>query len=226
MIVRSAGEQVERPMSLAQSLLYMLTDPTVAYLLLMGGLLGLGIEFRSPGLVLPGVLGGCALLLALFSLSALPVNAVAVLIVVLGAGLIISDLFIPSYGLLSLGGVAFLVFGGIFLIDKSPEVPVGVSPVAVVAVSIFTGLLSAGLAWLLVGDRKRKVYTAGEGIIGAEGKVLKGIPGGAHNPGRVLVLGERWKAVASSPIPAGQMVRVCAIDGLKLEVEALSQSND
>ena len=92
------------------------------------------------------LLGGCALLLALFSLSALPVNAVAVLIVVLGAGLIISDLFIPAHGLLSLGGVAFLVFGGIFLIDKSPEVPVGVSPVAVVAVSIFTGLLSAGLA--------------------------------------------------------------------------------
>ena len=182
-VLRTTGTRVESPMSLAQALLYMLTDPTVAYLLLMGGLLGLGIEFRSPGLILPGVLGGCALLLALFSLSALPVNGVAMLFVILGAGLMLSDLFIPSHGLLSLGGVAFAVFGGVFLIDKSPEVPVGVSPVAVVGVAVLAGLVSFGLAWLLVGDRKRKVHTASEGMVGQRGSVLREIPGGGVRQG-------------------------------------------
>jgi len=218
-ILRTTGEHVETPMSLAQALLYMLTDPTVAYLLLMGGLLGLGIEFRSPGLILPGVLGGCALLLALFSLSALPVNLVAVLFVVLGAGLMLSDLFIPSHGLLSLGGVAFVVFGGVFLIDKSPEVPVGVSPVAVVGVAVLAGLVSLGLAWLLVADRKRKVHTAEEGMVGQHGKVLKDIPGGGLNEGQVFVVGERWKARAERGIPAGNFVIVLAVNGLVLDVE-------
>jgi membrane-bound serine protease (ClpP class) len=218
-ILRTTGERVETPMSLAQALLYMLTDPTVAYLLLMGGLLGLGIEFRSPGLILPGVLGGCALLLALFSLSALPVNLVAVLFVVLGAGLMLSDLFIPSHGLLSLGGVAFVVFGGVFLIDKSPEVPVGVSPVAVVGVAVLAGLVSLGLAWLLVADRKRKVHTAEEGMVGQRGKVLRDIPGGGLNEGQVFVVGERWKARAERGIPAGNSVVVLGVNGLVLDVE-------
>ena len=218
-VVRTKGEVVEAPLSLAQSVLYMLTDPTVAYLLLMGGLLGLGIEFRSPGLILPGVLGGCALLLALFSLSALPVNLVAVLFVVLGAGLILSDLFIPSHGLLSLGGVSFLAFGGMFLIDTSPEVPVGVSPVAVVGVCLIAGLVSVLLAWLLVGDRKRKVHTANEGIIGQRGKVLKDIPGGGRDEGQILVVGERWKARSANGIPAGNVVVVLAIEGLVLDVQ-------
>jgi len=220
-VLRTTGPRVESPMSLAQALLYMLTDPTVAYLLLMGGLLGLGIEFRSPGLILPGVLGGCALLLALFSLSALPVNGVAVLFVVLGAGLMVSDLFIPSHGLLSLGGVAFVVFGGVFLIDKSPEVPVGVSPIAVVGVAVFAGLVSFGLAWLLVGDRKRKVHTAAEGMVGQRGAVLRDIPGGGVGQGQILVVGERWKARSASGIPAGSSVTVLAIDGLVLDVEII-----
>ena len=218
-ILRTRGTQIEAPMSLAQSVLYMLTDPTVAYLLLMGGLLGLGIEFRSPGLILPGVLGGCALLLALFSLSALPVNLVAVLFVVLGAGLILSDLFIPSHGLLSLGGVSFLAFGGIFLIDKSPEVPVGVSPIAVVGVCLIAALVSFALAWLLVADRKRKVHTANEGIVGQRGKVLRDIPGGGRDEGQILVVGERWKARSQNGIPAGNHVVVLGIDGLVLDVE-------
>jgi membrane-bound serine protease (ClpP class) len=218
-VVRTKGEVIDAPLTLAQSVLYMLTDPTVAYLLLMGGLLGLGIEFRSPGLILPGVLGGCALLLALFSLSALPVNLVAVLFVVLGAGLILSDLFIPSHGLLSLGGVSFLAFGGIFLIDTSPEVPVGVSPAAVVGVCLIAGLVSALLAWLLVGDRKRKVHTASEGIVGQRGKVLKDIPGGGRDEGQILVVGERWKARSTNAIPAGNHVVVLAIEGLVLNVQ-------
>lgn len=224
-VLRTKGTRVELPMSLAQALLYMLTDPTVAYLLLMGGLLGLGIEFRSPGLILPGVLGGCALLLALFSLSALPVNGVAVLFVVLGAGLMLSDLFIPSHGLLSLGGVAFVAFGGVFLIDKSPEVPVGVSPVAVIGVAVLAGIVSLGLAWLLVGDRKRKVHTASEGILGQRGSVLKEIPGGGVGEGWILVVGERWKARSAKGIPPGSSVTVLAIDGLVLDVEILGGVN-
>jgi membrane-bound serine protease (ClpP class) len=147
------------------------------------------------------------------------VNLVAVLFVVLGAGLILSDLFIPSHGLLSLGGVSFLAFGGMFLIDTSPEVPVGVSPVAVVGVCLIAGLVSVLLAWLLVGDRKRKVHTANEGIIGQRGKVLKDIPGGGRDEGQILVVGERWKARSANGIPAGNVVVVLAIEGLVLDVQ-------
>lgn len=219
MVLRTRGTRVERPMRAAQAVLYMLTDPTVAYLLLMAGLLGLGIEFRSPGLVLPGVLGGISLLLALFSLSALPVNLVAFLFVVLGGGLIVTDLFIPSHGLLSIGGVAFLAFGGLFLIDKTPEVPVGVSPTAVIGVTVVVGVLALALAWLLVGDHKRKVHTANEGIIGERGRVLKRIPEGPRAEGRILVLGERWTARAVGAVEKDSHVIVRKIEGLVLTVE-------
>ena len=202
--------------------LYLLTDPTVAYLLLMAGLLGLGIEFRSPGLFVPGIFGAIALLLALFSLNALPVNLVALLFVLIGTGLVIADFFVPSYGLMTVGGVASLAFGGLFLVEETPEVPVGVEPAVVGVVALLALLLGLLIGWLVLRDRERKVHTGGEGIVGARGRVTRDIPGGDDVYGQVFVQSERWQAWSTVPLAKGQKVVVRQIDGMLLEVSPTS----
>ncbi len=217
-VVRADGPVANHPWPAALRVLYLLTEPSVAYLLLMGGLLGLGIELRNPGLFVPGIVGGVCLLLALFSLQALPVNVIALLFVFIGAGLVIADLFIPTYGLMTIGGVASLAFGGLFLVDETPEVPVGVSPVAVIIIAALSLLLGLVVGWLIVRDRERKVHTGDEGILGARGRVTKAIPGGDDEYGRVFVQSERWQAWSAAAIAEGTKVVVKSKDGMILEV--------
>lgn len=221
-VLRTRGRVIEKEMRLEHRVLYLLTDPTVAYLLLMAGLLGLGIEFRSPGLFVPGILGSIALMLALFSLNALPVNLVALLFVLLGSGLVVGDFFVPSYGLMTVGGVASLAFGGLFLVEETPEVPVGVEPVVVAVVALLALLLGLIIGWLVLRDRERKVYTGVEGILGARGHVTRAIPGGDEICGQVFVQGERWQSWSAAPLAKGTKIVVRAIDGMQLEVEAAS----
>lgn len=217
-VVRTKGEVVHHEMRLAHRVLYMLTDPTVAFLLLAGGLLGIGLEIRSPGLIFPAVLGAVCLMLALFSLGSLPVNAVALLFVFIGAAMIVTDLFISSYGLLSTGGVASIAFGGLFLIRKTPEVPVGVSPVVVAIVTGITLVIALILGWLILRDRERRVHTGEGGLVGAKGKVTRDIVGGRDDSGQVFVQGERWAAWAEAPMPAGTRIVVRDVDGMVVEV--------
>jgi membrane-bound serine protease (ClpP class) len=176
-------------------------------------------------LMVPGILGAISLLLALFSLSALPVNLVALLFVVLGAVMVVAEFFIVSHGLLSVGGVAFLAFGGVFLIDRTPEVPVGVSPAVVAVVCGGALVLTLLLAWLVVGDRSRHVHTGTEGLLGAKGKVTRAVPGGIQE-GQVFVQGERW--VACSEVPLGQDTRVVveAVEDMVLTVRARDSKLD
>jgi len=217
-ILRTSGDIVEQTWPLRLRVLYLLTEPTLAYLLLMGGLLGLGIELRNPGLFLPGIAGAVCLMLGLFSLSALPVNAVAFLFVLVGAALVIADLFIPTHGLMTVGGVAALAFGGLFLIDKTPEVPIGVSPIAVAIVAAAALAVGLLIGWLLLKDRHRKVYTGDKGILGTRGRVTGAIGGGQDATGWVFVQSERWQAWSVSPIEPGTRVVVRSKDGMTLEV--------
>lgn len=216
--LRTRGSTVEDlPMSAAQQALRVLTDPTLAYLLLVAGLIGLWIEFKSPGMLVPGGLGALSLLLAAFSLSALPVNALAVVFVVLGFALLIAEFYVPSLGLLTVGGLSAIAFGGLFLIDKSADYPAGVSPAVIAALVGCVGLVAAGLGWLLLGDRGRQVLGGSAGMVGEAGVVCAAIrPGG---PGAIKVHGERWRARAAVEVPVGSAVTVVAVDGLTVEVE-------
>jgi membrane-bound serine protease (ClpP class) len=218
-VLRTKGPVVHHEMRLAHSVLYLLTDPTVAYLLLMAGLLGLGIELRNPGLIAPGAIGAVCLLLALFSLGSLPVNAIALIFVLIGAGLIVTDFFISSYGLLTIGGVASLAFGGLFLVRETPEVPVGVSPVVVAVVTGVTLVIALIIGWVILRDRERRVYTGQGGLVGAKGKVLRAIAGGIDESGQVFVQSERWSARSAVPIDVGARIVVRSVDGMVLEVE-------
>lgn len=217
-VVRTKGRVVHHEMRTALSVLYLLTDPTVAYLLLMAGLLGLGIELRNPGLIAPGVLGAVCLLLALFSLGSLPVNVIALVFVFIGAGLLIADFFISSYGLLSVGGVASMAFGGLFLIHKTPEVPVGVSPVVVAIVTGITLVIALIVGWVILRDRDRRVHTGEGGLVGARGKVTRDIAGGDDEGGQVFVQSERWAAQAEHPLGRGTRIVVRSVDGMVLVV--------
>jgi len=219
-VLRTNGPVQHIPMTLAQRVLTLLTHPNITYLLMALAALGFYLEFNNPGMIFPGVIGAIALLLAAFGLSAIPVNALALVFVVIGFGCLFAEVYFPSYGLLTLGGSVSLAFGGLFLVKKSPEFNVGVS-VEVIAVVVVVSLICVGLvAWLVWRGHTRQVMGGSEGMIGAQGRVTSAIPGGLE-PGQVFVHSERWSAIASSVLPVGTRIEVLAVRGLQLEVRAL-----
>ncbi len=204
-------------MTPAQQVLLILTNPSIAFMLLLAGLGLLGLEFQNPGLIAPAVAGGLCLLLFGFSLTAIPVNLLAMVFIVLGFGLSVAEIYVPSLGLLTAGGVASIAFGGLFLVDRSPEFPVGVSPAVVAGACVVVVLLALLIGALLVVDRKRRVLGGEQGMVGEPGMALQAIPGGRAT-GQILVHGERWAARSEEPIDEGEPVLVRAIDGLVLDV--------
>ena len=216
--LRTAGATVrELSMTPGQAMLLLLANPSISFMLLLAGLGLLWLEFQNPGLVAPAVAGGLCLLLFAFSLSAIPVNLLAMVFILLGFGLLVAEIYVPSLGLLTLGGVVSIAFGGLFLVDRSPEFPVGVSPVVIVAVSVLIALLALLIGRLLLVDRARPVLGGQRGMLGERGEALQPIPGG-RGTGQILVHGERWSARSTEPIEAGDAVQVQAIDGLVLDV--------
>jgi membrane-bound serine protease (ClpP class) len=221
-ILRTTGPIQHISMTLAQRVLTLLTHPNITYLLMALAALGFYLEFNNPGMIFPGVIGGIALLLAAFGLSAIPVNALALVFVLIGFGCLFAEVYFPSYGLLTFGGSLSLAFGGIFLVKKSPEFDVGVSP-EVIAIVVVLSLICVGLvAWLVWRGHARQVMGGSEGMVGSQGKVRVGIPGG-HESGQVFVHSELWRAVSASPIEAGTRIEVLSVTGLELEVRALEE---
>ena len=210
-------------MTLGQRFQLGVGNPTVLYLLLVLGLAAIWLEVQNPGLWVPGALGAAALILAAFGIGALPVNAFAVLLIVLGFGLLVTEIYIPSLGLLTAGGVACVAAGGWFLVERTAEVPVGVSPAAIAAVCSLIVLVAAVIGGMFLSDRRRQVLGGQEGMIGQIGVVVLAVPGGVQ-PGRVLVHGERWAALSEGPLEEGARVRVLAIDGLTLQVEVIERN--
>lgn len=195
-------------------LLAVLTNPTVAYILLMIGIWGLILEGYSPGAILPGVVGAICLLLALFAFQILPVSFAGLALLVLGVALMIGEAFAPSFGVLGLGGVAAFVIGSIMLMDTG--VPGYQVPLALVAaVATASGLFMFLIVALFTRSRRRRVVTGREGLIGAAGVAL----GDFDRQGRIRVHGEIWNARTDQPLRAGQPVRVVDINGLTLTVE-------
>ncbi len=195
-------------------LLSILTNPNVAYILMIIGIYGIILEFYNPGMVLPGTVGAISLLLALYALNVLPVNYVGLALILLGVALMVSETFAPSFGALGIGGIAAFVVGSVMLMDT--DVP-GFQIYLPLIVSIAAA--SAGLFMfvivMLMRSRRKAVVSGPEDMIGSGGEVLSWSGG----EGRVRTHGEVWQARSAKTLSPGAQVRVRDRDGLTLVVE-------
>ncbi len=195
--------------------LQIITNPTVAYLLMLIGIYGLIFEGYNPGAIVPGVIGAISLLLALFAFQILPVNFAGLALIVLGIVLIVAETLVPSFGALGLGGVAAFVAGSVILIDS--DVPgFGVSLPLIIGIATTGALLTLAIAMMAVKVRYRPVVSGNEQLLSAHGEAMTDFVDGR---GQVWLLSERWQAVAAEPIAKGDPVRVTAVNGLELTVE-------
>jgi membrane-bound serine protease (ClpP class) len=202
-------------MTLRQRILSAVAHPNVAYLLLTLGTLGLTIELWNPGSVLPGVVGGLSLLLAFFALQVLPVNYAGVLLMLFGLVLLILEIKVTSFGLLTAGGAISLILGSMMLIDSpAPELQLSLSVIVPVVLG-FTAL-AAFLVRLGLAAQRTPPVTGLEGLLAETGEALTSMTPGSE--GSVRVHGEIWRATANEPIAGGDRVKVTHIDGLTLSV--------
>jgi membrane-bound serine protease (ClpP class) len=206
-------------MSAREKFLTRIVQPDVFFILMIIGVLGLYTEFTHPGLFAPGVIGGIALLLALFAMFHLPVNFAGLLLILLALILFVLEAKFPTHGVLGVGGVVSMVLGALMLI-RSPITGMGVRLATALAVVIPFAIIVIILARLVMKSRAWKVSTGTEELLGELGEVKQPV-GTAGNFGMVFVHGELWRAAASDgqPIPAGAHVRVKKVNGLTLEVE-------
>jgi len=208
----AAPTVVDVPMTLRQRVLSVITDPNIAYLLMMAGMLGLYMEFSNPGVIFPGVVGAICLLLALLAGQVLPISSTGVLLIVLGMAFLLAELFMPSFGVLGFGGLLALTLGSLFLYTPESELAVDRSLVTV-TIALF-GCVLAVILLLLVKDRRRPATTGAEGLVGELGRTL----GPVERTGKVRVHGEFWNAHSDVLIEANRPVRVVAVEGLTLRV--------
>ncbi len=200
--------------------LSIITNPTLAYLLFIIGIYGLILEGYNPGALVPGVVGGICLILALYAFQVLPVNYAGLALIVLGFALILAELFIPSFGILGIGGVAAVIFGSIILMDTG--VPgFGLSVGFVAAMGASAALLFAGVMYLVIKSVKKPRVSGTETLVGETGEALNDFSDGK---GRVHVAGEDWSARSDQAIARQERVRVTAVDGLFLEVKPISNT--
>jgi membrane-bound serine protease (ClpP class) len=195
-------------------LLALISDPNVAYILMMVGMLGIFFELSTPGAILPGVIGGICLILAFFAFQSLPVNWAGLLLILFGLVLLVADIKVTSHGILTIGGIVSMVLGSLMLYDM-PESGLQVSWLVIIpTVGATAGLVilavSLGLRAL-----RRPPATGAAGMVGHVGVVRRAL----DPEGQVLVDGELWRAVTpDGPVPAGESVEIVSVDGLTLTV--------
>jgi membrane-bound serine protease (ClpP class) len=196
-------------------LLSVITDPSIAYMLVLLGLYAIAFEFYNPGMVFPGVVGAICVLIALYAFQMLPVNYAGLALILLGIGFMVGEAFFPAYGSLGIGGVIAFVIGSVILIDT--DIPGYGIPYALIG-----GFAAASAAFLMlmVGvalkARRRPVVSGREELIGSAGEVLEDF----DEEGWARVHSETWRVRAAMPLKAGQRVRIAAMDGLVLDVVA------
>ncbi len=197
---------IDIPMSARQKFLITISNPNLAYLLLMLGLLGLYFEFSNPGSILPGVLGGIFLLLAIFSFQILPINYVGLMLILLAIGLFILEIKIQSYGILTVGGITAMVIGSIMLIDTTiPELRPSLKIIIPVAAGL--SLIFIFLIVIAIRSQMNKVHTGKEGLVGEIGMAQSDL----KPEGKVFVHGELWNAEATENIKKGTKVKVLEV---------------
>lgn len=191
-----------------------ITDPNVAFVLMMLGVYGLIYEFMNPGMVLPGVAGAISLLLALFAFQTLPIDYAGLALMLLGLAFLVGELFLPTFGSLGIGGVIAFVIGAVMLMDT--DVPgYGISLSLIIAFALLSAAFILLIVRMALRARERPVVTGREQMIGGVGEVIDDF--GAK--GRIRIHGEVWEAQSDTPLTRGQQVRVRALEGLTLIVE-------
>jgi membrane-bound serine protease (ClpP class) len=204
-------------MSLKQKIINKLADPQIAVLLFMAGILGLYMEFSHPGVLFPGVAGAIALVLAFTSLQIIPFNYAGLVLMILGIALLIGEAFVPSFGVLGVGGAVALAFGALLLFDTdNSDLTVNRSVVLAAVGTLSAYMLIVG--YLVSRTQKKKATVGLEGLVGEIGEVRV-----ALNPsGKIFVHGEYWSAEAADQVAVGEKVRVVGFDGMCLKVDRLS----
>ncbi|HPP11868.1 MAG TPA: nodulation protein NfeD [bacterium] len=204
---------------LAERILGLLSDPNIAYLLLIIGFWGIILEFSHPGASIPGVVGTIALVLAFFALQTISLNAAGMILIFLSLVFFIIETFTPGFGTFLVAGIITLVLGSLMLTRPQPDL--AISRTLILGSATFTGVVLGNILWLVKSARRRKVTTGREALIGEEGRVVSPL-----NPdGTVFVHGEYWNARSlSGPIPRNERVRVVAVEGMILTVQPLSRN--
>ncbi len=198
-----------------------ITNPPLAFMLLMVGVYGLILEGSNPGALVPGVIGGISLLLALYAFQILPVNYAGFALMILGFLLIAVELFVPSFGILGIGGIAAVVFGSIILFDT--EVPgFVVNTGLIAAMGLFSALIFAAVIYLVTRSHRNPRVTGTESLVGREAESISDFSAGR---GRVHIEGEDWSARGDDSIRKGDLVTIEAADGLTLKVRSSSASS-
>jgi membrane-bound serine protease (ClpP class) len=199
--------------------LSVITNPNVAYILMLIGIYGLMLEFSNPGAIVPGTVGAISLLLALYSFQLLPINYAGMALILLGVALMVGEAFQPSFGVLGIGGLTAFVIGSVILMDT--DVPgFGIDISVIVSFAIISALVFIVVIGMAIKARRRPVVSGLEQLVGAEATVLADFDG----QGRVSIHSETWGALSSAPLRRGQAVRVSGIVGLTLRVEPLDTS--
>ncbi len=206
---------VDVPQDWRTELLGLITNPDVAFILMLIGIYGLILEFFNPGAIAPGLVGTISLLIALYALAFIPINYAGVALVIVGIGLMLAEIHIGAFGTLGVGGIGAFVIGALLMFPAR-----GTGFTLSWGVVIGAALGSAALILLalatLLRSRKRPVVTGSEALIGAEGEAVSW----DGDEGRVRVQGEIWRARAGAPLAAGKRIKVVKRDGLILCVEA------
>ncbi|MFZ0389254.1 MAG: NfeD family protein, partial [Calditrichia bacterium] len=197
-------------------LLNVISDPNVAYILMMIGIYGIFFELYNPGAIVPGVVGGISLILAFYALHTLPVNYAGLLLIVFALILFIAEIKIPSYGMLTVGGVVSLVLGSVMLF-KSASMPFLMLSWKVIGFMVLVTVLFFVFAvGMGIRAQRRKPTTGDEGLLGEQGTAMEDFSGGG---GQVKVHGEYWQAVSADRIRKGDRVQITSVNNLTISVE-------
>jgi membrane-bound serine protease (ClpP class) len=227
-VLHTSGLEVQNhDMPLQYQLLEILVNPTISYLLILLGLVGIGIEFFSPGLIAPGTIGVISLLLGLYGTAQLPVTAAGALLLLFGIAMIIAEAHLPTHGILGASGVASLIASGLLLYDTNSSA-FGISAPVVIAVGLILGGLLAFAVQRAVQARSQPKRTGWEEMVGSVGEVRQ-----ALDPvGQIFVQGALWRARLSGPngdertLERGSRVRVESVEGLTLQVRPLESGEE
>jgi len=193
--------------------LAVITDPSIAYILILLGIYALVFEFSNPGLVFPGVVGAICILIALYAFHMLPVNYAGLALILVGIAFMVAELFLPAFGSLGIGGAIAFIIGSVILIDT--DIPgFGVSLPLVLGLAAASAVFLFLVVGLALKGRRRPVVSGREELVGSSGEVLED----CEHEGWARVHSETWHIRSAVPLKAGQRVRVAAMDGLMLDV--------
>jgi membrane-bound serine protease (ClpP class) len=215
------GEAIETlSMSGRQKFLRTITNPNLAYFLLIFGLIGLYLEFTHPGIIIPGVVGGISLLLAFLAFQILPINYVGLLLILLSIGFFIAEIKIQGFGMLGIGGIISFLLGSIMLINAPiPEMRPTMS--IIITFAICFGSILLFLSYKVITAMKKKTGTGQEGLIGESGIAKTEI---TSSSGKVFAHGEWWNAVSDGHIPSGTRVKIISMENFTVRVKAINNN--